>query len=179
MPTILDLKADQQEAISRADTIMKAAERENRPLTTAETTLYGEAMFAFHKAGAAINANPAHASVSRFFKGGSSVPVFQSGHSPFSQPAQKPMSTEYTEAFLAFLRSGGKQASSELTAGFDPLFGGYALPALPGMSAALYEGVGGGSDAAGGYAVSIPTDPLIVPLGLPDLGVRSVSKVIP
>lgn len=179
MSTILDLKADQQEAISRADTIMKAAERENRPLTTAETTLYGEAMFAFHKAGAAINANPAHASVSRFFRAGTSVPVFQSGPNPLSQPAQKPMSTEYTEAFLAFLRSGGKQASSELTAGFDPLFGGYALPALPGMSATLFEGVGGGSDAAGGYAVSIPTDPLIVPLGLPDLGVRSIAKVIP
>jgi hypothetical protein len=50
------------------------------------------------------------------------------------------MSTEYNEAFLAFLRSGGKQASSALSEGFDPLFGGFALPAMPGMSSALYEG---------------------------------------
>jgi len=92
---------------------------------------------------------------------------------------QKPMSTEYNEAFLAFLRSGGKQTGSALSEGFDPLFGGFALPAMKGMSAALYEGTGGSSTTAGGYAVSIPTDSLIVPLGLPDIGVRSVARVIP
>lgn len=92
---------------------------------------------------------------------------------------QRQMSTEYTESFLAFLRSGGKQASSALSEGFDPLFGGFALPSLPGMSSAAYEGTGGSSNAAGGYAVSIPTDNLIVPLAVPDLGVRNVSKAIP
>ncbi len=89
---------------------------------------------------------------------------------------QKQMSTDYNEAFLNFVRSGGKQASRELSEGFDPLFGGFALPALPGMSAAaMYEG----SNAVGGYSVSVPTDNQIVPLGVPDLGVRSVARVIP
>jgi HK97 family phage major capsid protein len=52
------------------------------------------------------------------------------------------------------------------------MFGGFALPSL---SAASYEG----GSTAGGYAVSVPTDSLIVPLALPDLGVRSVAKAIP
>jgi HK97 family phage major capsid protein len=85
------------------------------------------------------------------------------------------MSAEYTGAFLAFLRSGGRQASSELSEGFDPLFGGYALPSLPGVSAALYEGSG----ATGGFAETIPTDPNIIPLAVPDLGVRSLARAIP
>ena len=88
---------------------------------------------------------------------------------------QKQMSTEYTDSFLAFLRSGGKRAESALGEGFDPMFGGFALPAFSGMSAEAYEG----SNSSGGYAVSVPTDSLIVPLGLPDLGVRSVARVIP
>ena len=89
--------------------------------------------------------------------------------------AQTPMSADYTGAFLAFLRSGGKQASSELSEGFDPLFGGYALPSLPGVSAALYEGSGAGV----GFAETVPTDPNIIPLAVPDLGVRSLARAIP
>ena len=50
---------------------------------------------------------------------------------------------------------------------------------LPQMGAALYEGAGGGSDAAGGYAISIPTVEQIVPLALPDLGIFDASMVIP
>lgn len=94
---------------------------------------------------------------------------------PATVRSQPPMSAEYTGAFLAFLRSGGKQASSELSEGFDPLFGGYALPSLPGVSAALYEGSGG----AGGYTATVPTDPNIIPLAVPDLGVRSLARAIP
>ena len=96
-----------------------------------------------------------------------------------AQRGQKQMSEEYTQSFLAFLRSGGKKASSALSEGFDPLFGGFAMPSLPGMSTALYEGSGGSSDSAGGYAVSVPTDSLIVPLAVPDLGVRCVARAIP
>jgi HK97 family phage major capsid protein len=47
------------------------------------------------------------------------------------------------------------------------------------MNAATYEGAQGASDAAGGYAVSVPTDQLIVPLALPDLGIFDASMVIP
>jgi HK97 family phage major capsid protein len=85
--------------------------------------------------------------------------------------SQKPMSPEYTESFMALLRSGGKQATAELTEGFDRMFGGYAVPQI---SNALYKG----SNSAGGYGVSIPTDDQIVPLGMPDLGVRSLARAI-
>jgi HK97 family phage major capsid protein len=47
------------------------------------------------------------------------------------------------------------------------------------MSAALYGGAGGSSGAAGGYAVSVPTDGQIASLALPDLGVRSLARAIP
>jgi HK97 family phage major capsid protein len=94
---------------------------------------------------------------------------------PGATRRQAQLSPDYGKAFMALLKSGGKQATAELTEGFDPLFGGYALPAMPGMSAALYEG----SNGAGGYAVSVPTDSQIVPLAPPDLGVRSIARVIP
>lgn len=112
--------------------------------------------------------------------GGNPMSLIDAGTpGPTRNSNQKPMSADYTNAFIAFLRSGGKQASSELSAGFDPLFGGFALPSLPGMSSALYEGTLGSSNGAGGYAVTVPTDGQIVPLAVPDLGVRSVARAIP
>ncbi|MGP8269707.1 MAG: phage major capsid protein [Terracidiphilus sp.] len=111
--------------------------------------------------------------------GGNPVALIEAGKaSPGSNRNQRPMSEEYTSAFVAFLRSGGKQASSALSEGFDPLFGGFCLPSLPGMSSAMYEGTGGGSNGAGGYAINIPTDGQIVPLAVPDLGVRSLARAI-
>lgn len=97
---------------------------------------------------------------------------------------------EYARALHAFLQTGGKAHHDELTAGADGQ-GGYHIPgseqytrqrlangSFPKMSAATYEGAGGGSDAAGGYAVSIPTEQQIVPLALPDLGVFNAATVI-
>jgi HK97 family phage major capsid protein len=112
--------------------------------------------------------------------GGSLVPKGERGvGSPVISTHQRPMSEDYTHAFVAFLRSGGKQASGALSEGFDPLFGGFALPSLPGMSSAMYEGSGGSSNGAGGYAVNVPTDNQIIPLAVPDLGVRSLARAIP
>ena len=48
-----------------------------------------------------------------------------------------------------------------------------------GMSAATYEGSEGSSNAAGGFAVSVPTIQQIVPLALPDLGIFDASLVLP
>jgi HK97 family phage major capsid protein len=111
--------------------------------------------------------------------GGNFSQLVTGGSGAPAKRGQTQMSTEYTESFLAFLRSGGKQTASALSEGFDPMFGGFALPAMPGMSSALYGGSGGSSTTAGGYAVSVVTDNLIVPLGMVDLGVRSIAKAIP
>ena len=43
----------------------------------------------------------------------------------------------------------------------------------------MYEGALGGSDSAGGYAISVPTVDQIVPLALPDMGIFDASLVIP
>jgi HK97 family phage major capsid protein len=175
---LLDLKQEQKATLDKAESIIKAAENGNRAMTTAETEQYNNHMERFRALGTTARAREEQNTIQAAF-GGNSIPKWVHDpeahlHDP-SPRGQKPMSTEYGEAFLSFLRSGGKQATRELSEGFDPLFGGFALPSLRGMSAALYEG----SNAAGGYAVSVPTDNLIVPLGVPDLGVRSVARVIP
>ena len=94
---------------------------------------------------------------------------------------------EYKAALVNFLRTGGKAHGDELTAGADGQ-GGYHFPGSElytaqrranGMSAALYEGSQGSSDAAGGYAINVPTIQQIVPLAVPDLGIYDASLVIP
>jgi HK97 family phage major capsid protein len=94
---------------------------------------------------------------------------------------------EYAEALHSFLKTGGKAHGEELTAGADGQ-GGYYLPGSEsytrqrranGSLASTYEGVEGGSDAAGGYAISVPTVDQIVPLAMPDLGIFDASTVIP
>ncbi|HKD60760.1 MAG TPA: phage major capsid protein [Terracidiphilus sp.] len=163
------------------EAITARAEAEGRELTREESTAYNAKSGRVVRLESEIRAKKEQNTIFKVFSGpdGKFNPamLMDAGrpNPGAAQRGQKQMSTDYTESFLAFVRSGGKQAGSALSEGFDPLFGGFALPSLPGMSAALYEG----SSAAGGYAVSVPTDPLIVPLAVPDLGVRSVAKVIP
>jgi HK97 family phage major capsid protein len=106
--------------------------------------------------------------------------------------AEDTRSPQYAQALVGFLKSGGKVVAEELTAGADGL-GGFHIPgserytpqryangAFPKMSASTYEGSpDGSSGSAGGYAVSVPTTDLIVPLALPDLGIFDASFVIP
>jgi HK97 family phage major capsid protein len=175
---LIDILQNQKEALNQADSILAKATQEGRELTASEHTAY-EGALARHKHLAAQADDRQATNTLRQVIGGNFPQLLMVGRGAPARHGQKPMSTEYTESFLAFLRSGGKQASSALSEGFDPLFGGFALPSMPGMSSALYEGTGGSSTTAGGYAVSVPTDSLIVPLAVPDLGVRAVSKAIP
>jgi HK97 family phage major capsid protein len=98
---------------------------------------------------------------------------------------------EYATALHSFLITGGKAHGEELTIGADGA-GGYHIPgsesytrqrgangSFPTMNAATYGGSEGGSDAAGGYAVSVPTWDQIIPLAMPDLGIFDASLVIP
>jgi HK97 family phage major capsid protein len=174
MENIFNLRRERGEVLTKAESVMLTAQAAGRDLTAAELSSHNAAMARLDELDAAIRTREAKTTIRGMMTNGRIL-------SDPGQPAnaigtrQRPMSTEYNEAFLSFLRSGGKQATRELNAGFDPLFGGFALPALPGMSSALYEGAA----SSGGAAVSVPTDNLIVPLGVPDLGVRSVAKVIP
>ena len=174
---LIDILQNQKEAMNQADAIVAKADQEGREFTASEKTSYDAAMARYKHLGTQADERQATSTLRQIV--GGNFPLLLSGGGAPARHGQKPMSTEYNEAFLAFLRSGGKQASSALSEGFDPLFGGFALPAMPGMSSALYEGTGGSSTTAGGYAVSVPTDNLIVPLAVPDLGVRAVAKAIP
>lgn len=174
---LIDILQNQKAAIEQADSILAKAQQEGRELTTLERTAFDGAMARHSQLAAQADERQATNTLRQVV--GGNFPLLMAGRGAPAKHGQKPMSTEYNEAFLAFLRSGGKQASSALSEGLDSLFGGFALPSMPGMSAALYEGTGGSSTTAGGYAVSVPTDNLIVPLAVPDLGVRAVSKAIP
>jgi len=170
---MLDLMQEQKEAFDRAEAITK---KPNFNATDQEA--YDSAMARAQALGGQIRESRAKSTLTNLI-GGNFSALIPGGVRGAAKDSQKPMSEGYNGAFLAFLRSGGKQVSSELSEGFDPLFGGFALPSLAGMSSALYEGSGGSSNGAGGYAVNIPTDGQIIPLATPDLGVRSVARAIP
>lgn len=99
-------------------------------------------------------------------------------------PDPRTRSAAYATAFHKWVSSKGTITSEILHAGADGT-GGFLLPGSerlarasynnPGMSAALDEATPG----SGGYAVPSITIPLIVPLGMPDLGIFQESTVIP
>jgi len=181
---LLDLKKQHKELLDKAESFVEAAENANRSMSAGEQAGYDAAMMEAATLVPQIKALIQVNNLRNFdpvaLLSGSLTPKGERGVGGFAiNTHQRPMSTEYTKAFLSFLRSGGKQASDTLSEGFDPLFGGFALPSLPGVSAAMYEGTLGSSNGAGGYAISVPTDSQIVPLAVPDLGVRSVARAIP
>lgn len=171
---LLDMKRQHKFALDEAEKIVNAsAAAGRRELTDEESQRYDMAMSAAKVLTPQITNIESMNTLSQFFNRDGQLLMDGGLVSPGNRN-QKPMGEEYTNAFVAFLRSGGKQTGSALSEGFDPLFGGFALPSLPGVSAALYEG----SSGAGGYAVNVPTDGQIVPLAVPDLGVRSVARAL-
>jgi len=172
---LLDMKKQQKFALDEAERIINAASAAGRKeMTAEEQQRFDMAMSAAKALEPKIDAMQSMNTMSQFFNRDGAL-LMDGGLVSSANRNQKPMSEEYTNAFVAFLRSGGKQASDTLSEGFDPLFGGFCLPSLPGVSAALYEGSG----ATGGFAATVPTDPNIIPLAVPDLGVRSVARAIP
>jgi len=171
---LFDLKQQHHHALNKAESIMKAADGAGREMTSAEQLDFETAMAAVNALAPKIAASEKVNTLSQFFNREGKLLMNGGLASPGSRN-QTPMSEDYTNAFVAFLRSGGKQASSALSEGFDSLFGGFALPSLPGVSATLYEGSG----ANGGFTATVPTDPNIIPLAMPDLGVRSLARAIP
>ena len=179
MKTLQELKLQLREVCTRKQAALEAPKLANRAsMTDAERADY-QAAYALEtdlQAQILEMENDPNRSIMKLFnqKTGRPLWIDNPNAARVANKNQKQMSPEYAESFLSFIRSGGKQATSELSEGFDAMFGGFALPALPGMNAAAYEG----SNSGGGYAVSVPTDQNIVPLGIPDLGVRSIASVI-
>ena len=197
---LFEMKADQAEAIRKAEDVMRPAEAANRAMTPQEASLFETHMQTARSLHthieAASNRSTLRGMVDRF-----GVNILSSAGQADAVPLSRPMvdtsispetqTAEYVGALATFLGSGGKVHGASLKAGADGT-GGYHIPGserftrqalangLPrGMSAAMYEGVTGGSNGAGGYAVSVPTVPQIIPLAMPDLGIYNASMVIP
>jgi len=194
---LIDMKLQQKEALAKAEGLVAACERAGRTMTDNESSDYNTSMNTFKSLGVTIKAREEQNTIRAMWPGGRpglDAPVgVIDAPAALASPlrlaeARKP---EYSKALHAFLSTGGKAHTEELTAGADGQ-GGYHIPgseaytkqrlangSFPKMNAATYEGSQGSSDAAGGYAVSVPTDQLIVPLALPDLGIFDASMVIP
>ncbi len=178
---IFELKQEQKAALAKAEALLGA---NDHVMTVAENEQYNAAMDKFRDLGASVKARTEINTIHSVWPNGMpgiGAPSAVGAAAPRVAPVipQVVMSAEYTSAFISFLRSNGKNTASALAEGYDPLFGGFAMPTLPGVSAAVYEGSQGSSNAAGGYAVSVPTDTLIVPLAVPDIGVRGAARAIP
>lgn len=198
MKGIFELKQEQGDAIKAAEAILKSA---GDNMSKAEEERYNYHMQHYEDLTRQVQARERMNTIRANFPNG--MPGLEAGASAssplglmgrVSTPPNWAATArpEYNEALVSFLRTGGKAHTEELMAGADGE-GGYHVPGSEmftrqrnangtfkgGMSAAMYEGTDGGSDAAGGYAVSIPTVQQIVPLGMPDLGIFDASLVIP
>ena len=156
MANLFQLKKDCAFALNKAESIVKAAESENRELTASEQSEYGIAMAAVEKLQPQIKKIESVNTLSRHLVGG----VLPTTANPSQRMAGRPhephgpvvLTEEYNTAFFDYVSSGGQR-----------------------ISAALYEG----SNPAGGYVVPLTVDQQIVPLAPTDMGVREVATVIP
>jgi HK97 family phage major capsid protein len=199
---LLELKKMQKAALDRAEALLGA---HDHVMTTAEQENYSTAMAEYNNVTTTIAAREKQNTIRSFFRDG--VPISGgpflgnpsdadermgfTGAFSVPSPSAETRSTQYRTSLLSFLRTGGKAHSEELTVGADGI-GGYVIPGseqftrqrkangdFPTINATMYEGNQGSSDAAGGYAISVPTVQQIVPLALPDLGIFDASLVVP
>ncbi len=189
---IFELKQEHKAALDRAEAALPL---DGREMTTAENEQYDISMKRAKALESQIKVREGSSTIHAMFPNGRPG-LGQPGEAlaqPFAPPLRLAETRDpgYSRALQAFVTSGGKAHGEELTAGADGV-GGFHIPgsemytrqrsangSFARMSAAMYEGSEGSSDAAGGYAISIPTIEQIVPLALPDLGIFDASMVIP
>ena len=196
MENILTLKRNRKVALDKAEAILAAAEHAKRDLTVSEKENFAEAMKEATACDGTIAARDQFNTLkaSMLMPGAPGTVAVDPSFQSFGFPvrAAEAMNPELGKALHGFFRSGGKSAGGELLALADGE-GGYRIPGSEAYTrqraangsflkimAATYEGTpDGGSGAAGGYAVSVPTVQQVVPLALPDLGIYDASMVIP
>jgi HK97 family phage major capsid protein len=202
MASLLEMKRQRASLCDEARELqvkemMSLGARPSAPLTEVEALRRAEIEAEVESLTAQIEPLEANNSLSSLVRahGPAAVLLGGDGPDPRSELRAETRTPEYRAALLAFLRTGGKQRDAALFAGADRGEGaidGVFVPnserytrqrapngTFPKASAALYEGSLGGSDSAGGYAISVPTDTLIVPLAMPDLGIFDASLVVP
>ena len=201
-----EMMQERKAALDTANAIITVAERADRGMTTAETENYNESMAKYKSLGITIGARNEQNTILKFFRKGNPTgamlgdggvrpddAIGMTGIISVPPSSAQVNSPGYKSSLLSFLRTGGKAHNEELTVGADGT-GGYHMPGsekwtrqvrangtyTPRMRADLGEGTtDGGSGSTGGFAIDVQTSQLIVPLGMPDLGVFNASNVIP
>ena len=155
MPNLFELKQQRAHALAKADSLLSLSENAKRDLTSAEQSDVDNAMLVVKTLTPQIDSIESKNTLSGVFKRLGGVSLLsgdpKSHHLTLKQP-ERILSADYVNAFFGYAASGGKK-----------------------MEAALYEG----SDGSGGFAVPILVAEQIVPLAVPDQGVRAVAFVIP
>jgi HK97 family phage major capsid protein len=172
---IFELRKQRDFALSKADSLVKAAEGANRQLTDAESTEVDASLAAVKALAPRIAELEKRNSITQMFSkvNGNSVLLIDGGRR-YSATKPVTLSHEYADDFFQFCASGGKKQGAALSEGLDPFGGGFVIPTTA-KSAALYEG----NNSAGGYAVPIVVDDQIVPLAPQEMAVRQLATVIP
>jgi len=107
---LIDILQNQKEAIDQADSILAKATQEGRELTASEKSNYDGAMARNKHLAAQADERQATNTLRAIV--GNKFPLLALGGGAPVRRGQTQMSTDYSEAFLAFLRSGGKQTAS-------------------------------------------------------------------
>jgi HK97 family phage major capsid protein len=187
----MELRQAHKAALDKAEALLGA---NDHVMTTAEIENHTAAMAEAAQIAATIKTREAQSNIRQVFGNTPGIgfgPLFPASGAVSATPLRLAAAhdPEYASALHAFITSGGKAHGGGLSAGADG-FGGYRIPgseaytrqrlANGSFSAATYEGTPqGGSNGAGGYAVTVPTVQQVVPLAMPDLGIFDASLVIP
>lgn len=164
-----DLYKQRAESLTKADSILRAAEETNRQLTTSEQ----ESVDATTKDLDALNAQIASAE-----KVNSIRSMVNNGQMLTDGPARKARKglpawqcIEYRDAVETFLESRGTIVPDAFKLGYDG--SGFVFPALRGAN---YEG--GANNGAIVYQTA-PVDTQVIPLAPIELGVESIARKVP
>jgi HK97 family phage major capsid protein len=155
---LFELKKARVSAYDKMDQIVALAENAKREPTPEETREINQCMTTVRALDPQISALEAKNTLHTVFKrlGGVALLGGQERNGAIQSLSLKAprvtLSTEYPEAFFAYIASGGKE-----------------------VSAALYEGAG----SSGGYVVPVVVDDQIVPLAPQEMAVRRLAQVIP
>lgn len=153
MAGLFELKQQRETALTKADSLLTAAEHAHRELTSQESAEVDMCMVAVKALTPQITAIEKQNTIRKYQDAGGRIMPGGPSAGGFMRQSKPTLSQDYFADFHGWLASGGQN-----------------------VSAAMYEGGGGPS---GGYVVPIVVDDQIVPLAVAETGVRKLASVIP
>lgn len=168
MAMLLDLKRQRTALLNQSESIVTTADKGGRAMTSEETSLVNSLLASVDRMDTDIQAIESKNTLTAVLRANGGMLLtgdpnaanapsrYRSSLPMGNNPAERPITTlsaNYQEAFYAWVGSGGVNTAN----------------------AALYEG----SNGAGGFAVPVITDNVIVPLAPQEMAVRRLARVVP